>query len=418
MGWVRRGLNSLPRFYTGFAVIFCNCVLLLVIINLLAQAGLEIDSYFKKTAKPNGAPWSFRRFNDALTPLYPGFTKEQISTLITETRHLRQEYEPFTQFRESPCKGEFVNFDAKGYRPIKDQPPWPPPHDKPCIFVFGGSTTFGYGVSDGLTVPSRLQDLLRSEHGISANVYNFGRGSYFSVQERILFERLLLAGFVPDIAIFIDGLNDLTVYDGQPARTQDLRAFMDEGEQSLFREVIKELPLAKALKVITHTEDSGRVNIQARFQAASPSEQTRLLQGVVDRYFANMRITEALAKDYGVIPVFVWQPVPVFRYDGQYSVFGRFDYEGKLPTVRSGYELMAQEFANKQPGRNAIWAADIQQNLKKPLYVDAVHYSPEMTEILARFILDEMVSRGLYKESQTRGRQSPGEKRRSFDQHS
>ena len=39
-------------------------------------------------------------------------------------------------------------------------------------------------------------------------VYNFGRGSYYSSQERILFEQLAVAGHVPDLAVFIDGGSD------------------------------------------------------------------------------------------------------------------------------------------------------------------------------------------------------------------
>jgi hypothetical protein len=56
---------------------------------------------------------------------------------------------------------------------------------------------------------------------------------------------------------------------------------------------------------------------------------------------------------------------------------------------------MARTVETKALGSNFIWAADMQQNLKKPLYVDAVHYSGEMTSMIAKYILDEIRDRGL-----------------------
>ncbi len=413
-GWFRRRMRSLPNYYSTLALIFFNCLLLLVIVNLIADAVLEMHSQRKKAAAQNGTPWSYRRFHDSLTRVYPGLTNEQISKLMAETRHLRQEYESYTEFRESPCNGEYVNVDAKGYRPIKNQGPWPPTTDKFNIFIFGGSTAFGYGVADDMTVASRMQDLLASEYGIAANVYNLGRGSYFSVQERVLFEKLLLAGYVPDMAIFIDGLNDLTLYDGVPARTRNLRAFMDEGEIPLIAKVIKGLPLMKAIKISMSSHDTGDVKIQDLFKIAPPSDQSGIMQGVAKRYFSNIKLTEAIAAGYGVTPIFVWQPVPVYAYERKYCIFGEFDYEGQLPALKPGYEFMERTFSEHPPNKNVIWAADIQQNLKMPLYVDAVHYSPEMTTILAKFILDTVMSRGLYEESLNR-RQNRIDKNHSFE---
>ncbi|AFM24931.1 SGNH/GDSL hydrolase family protein [Desulfomonile tiedjei] len=413
-GWFRRLVRSLPNYYSTLALIFFNCLLLFVIINLIADAALEMHSQKKKADAQKGTPWSYRRFHDSLTRVYPGLTNDQISKLMVETRHLRQEYESYTEFRESPCNGEYVNVDVKGYRPIKNQGPWPPTTDKFTIFVFGGSTAFGYGVADDMTVASRMQDLLASEYGIAANVYNLGRGSYFSVQERVLFEKLLLAGYVPDMAIFIDGLNDLTLYDGVPARTRNLRAFMDEGEIPLITKVIKGLPLMKATKIAMSSHDTGDVKIQDLFKIASPSDRSSIMQGVAKRYFSNIKLTEAIAAGYRVTPVFVWQPVPVYAYDRKYCIFGEFDYEGQLPALKPGYDFMARTFAEHPPNKNVIWAADIQQNLKMPLYVDAVHYSPEMTTILAKFILDTVMSRGLYEESLNR-RQNRIDKSHSFE---
>ena len=80
--------------------------------------------------------------------------------------------------------------------------------------MFGGSTAFGIGVPDDQTVASHLQTQLgTARDGREVRVYNFGRGAYYSSQERALFERLIVAGYVPNLAIFLDGLNDFFFYD-------------------------------------------------------------------------------------------------------------------------------------------------------------------------------------------------------------
>ncbi len=76
--------------------------------------------------------------------------------------------------------------------------PWPPDPESFNVFVFGGSTTFGYGVRNEDALPAALQDELRrvfSHRRIEC--YNFGCGFYFSAQERLRFELLLKAGCVP-----------------------------------------------------------------------------------------------------------------------------------------------------------------------------------------------------------------------------
>ena len=131
--------------------------------------------------------------------------------LLKETWSRPFMYEPFTQFKERPYRGNYVNIDNNGFRYTKNQGPWPPQSQNINIFLFGGSTTFGYGVSDNQTIASYLQQYLNEKLGRNVRVYNFGRGFYYLSQERVLYEQLLTSGFVPDIAIFIDGLNDFVL---------------------------------------------------------------------------------------------------------------------------------------------------------------------------------------------------------------
>jgi lysophospholipase L1-like esterase len=393
MGRSKRILASLAAYYKILAVISLNCLIMFLVVNLIAAGLLDMRTYFAKKASMKGTPFAYKKFNESLTSVHPGLTHEQITQLIGETRKLSQTYEPYTQFKEHPYSGKYVNVDPRGFRPIGNHNPWPPRPGEFIVFVFGGSTTFGYGVPDNLTIPAQLQEQLVSDYGVSANVYNFGRGSYYCVQERLLFEKLLLSGFVPDMVVFIDGLNDLVLL--EPARTKDLRKFMEEAEVPPIRKIVRELPIMKGLKAMFPSPGYDETNLAKAFKKTSVDQHKKMLRGVVDRYLSNKKITEAIAKGFNVTPVFVWQPVPVYKYDQHYDIFGGFDCNGSFPALRPGYEMMARTIGTGTLGPNFIWAADLQQNLKKPLYVDAVHYSGEMTNMIAKYILDAIKERGL-----------------------
>ncbi len=118
------------------------------------------------------------------------------------------EYEWPTQFKEAPFHGRYVNVDPSGFRASTPQGPWPPDPANFNIFLFGGSTTFGYGLSDDETLSSAIQHLLSRTSARPVFAYNFGRGSYFSTQELMLYYRLLASGSVPQVVVFVDGLND------------------------------------------------------------------------------------------------------------------------------------------------------------------------------------------------------------------
>ena len=78
------------------------------------------------------------------------------------------------------------------------------------FYFYGGSSTFGYNVTDYQAFSSYFKEILSNNHS-SKNycVYNFGRAGYASSQENILFQKHLLrnrfkAGY---FIFFVDGHN-------------------------------------------------------------------------------------------------------------------------------------------------------------------------------------------------------------------
>jgi hypothetical protein len=388
------------RLYRDAAVILLNTVVLLAAVNGLLLIPIAI-----KDSTDRGKPAAEYQPSDpnrwaALEKVYPGFSRKEIQTLLTETYSRPLVYEPFTEFKERPYAGKFVNVDVNGFRLTKGQGPWPPDREKYFnIFLFGGSTTFGFGVPDDQTVASYLQTFLSNlSLTKEARVYNFGRGSYYSTQERILFEKMVAAGFRPDVAVFIDGLNDSHHYDDRPSSAERIESALEGRTAVACPNILVKLPMVRATQAVSMRLGVWRNELarggeeSARDRDACGSEA--VLQNVVDRYVENKRIIETVAAAYGFRTLFVWQPVAVYKYDQRYNPFSA-DAHPRRACVEGAYQLMA-EFAGRHPlGNDFLWGADIQEKLDEPLYVDSLHYSGKMSELFAQSIAGAMSERSL-----------------------
>ena len=174
-----------------------------------------------------------------------GKNDNKINLLLRESWEEQFTYEPFTQFKEASLNNIYDDISANGYRSIKDQGDWPINPENINIFVFGGSTTFGYGATGYQSIPSYLQEHLKNKNN-NVSVYNFGRAYYYSTQERILFESLLNNGHIPDIVIFIDGLNDFFNSENIPAFTKTLNNYNNSLNQVIENQIGR-LPIMKLI---------------------------------------------------------------------------------------------------------------------------------------------------------------------------
>jgi hypothetical protein len=229
------------------------------------------------------------------------------------------------------------------------------------------------------------------------------------MQEQILFFRLLEENPAPNMAIFLDGVADFCFLDGNPSSWQALASYYNAnaGDRQnsgthygvithweKLREFIATLPLTRALGAFGNYlqpiegNDSGG----SPTSAAETSVSEAVLQQVIGRYYDFVRQVEAVANAYRVQPIFVWQPIPLYRYDPSLDPFKRPD---GVCQVKSGYPLMKETLVQKPLGSDFVWAADMQQDLHEPLYVDWFHYNAPMSRRLAAFILDTMQDRQL-----------------------
>ena len=319
--------------------------------------------------------------------VYPGWSREDLHQLLLETWSRPFAFEPFTDGKEPPYRGKFVNVDAAGFRRSRGGSPWPPDRGALSVFVFGGSTTFGYGVADDETVVSALQAWLAERlTARPVRCYNFGRGAYYSSQERALFEELLEADSVPDAAVFIDGLNEF-VYDN-PQLTGELRQFVRFPVRASVATLWHALPLRQLVSRLKF-----RTGLRPAPSNVEKYDDPGRLERQIERYLANRRMLRESAADRGVLPLFVWQPIPTYKYDLRHHLFGTYDFG---LNYYSGFGYRRLEPRRKElSGPDAVWAADIQEGVREPLYVDDIHYTAAMSRRLAETIGQALLERGI-----------------------
>ncbi len=298
--------------------------------------------------------------------VYPELSPGEIDQLQRESWSLRYRFEPFVQFAPFTVSQKFVVTTPAGFRQGDLPEVWPPRDEDFVVFVFGGSTTFGYGLPNEETVVNRLEDSLAA-HYPDRNVecYNFGRGYFFSTQERILFAQLLSDGMKPDMAIFIDGLNDYYFYDGDPEFTTVLA-----------QQVAPDLPLR------------GRT-------ALTKDQYPPAVEAILERYAANTRLIRGMAAEFAVPVVFVGQPVPFAQFDVTESTYPYRALFAGHELCAWGYKFfrLAAEAGNF--GDRFVWCGDVLQGGTVPQYVDCVHYSANASTRFAQAIVERAGARGL-----------------------
>ena len=370
-----------------------NILVALALLNAILSAVFTVWDYLL----PNPVSTKYGHLASTLRAVYKGLSEREVDDLLKETWSRPFIYEPFTQFKERPYRGFYVNVDSSGFRITKNQGPWPPQSKCLNIFLFGGSTTFGYGVPDGQTIASHLQEYLATRLDRDVRVYNFGRGYYYSTQERILYEELLASGFVPHMAIFIDGMNDFASGNNEPLLTGQLREFVDHGKTSVFVSTTSLGRAASAFrrrlsKLFREEQHSEQLNEQTEANVRKYSDP-KVIDLVIKRYLTNKKLIEAVSKPFGVKPIFVWQPNPMYQYDLRYHPFSEPGYEQHCINLKYGYEHMAELIRENPLDDNFLWSANIQNDAKEPLYVDMFHYSAGFSKQIATVIADWLVER-------------------------
>lgn len=423
--------RTLFRTYSLFGVLVFNVIIIFLVFNAV------IEVFITDEAEKNAEKYSLQTKgwmsdfpSETIAAVYPNLSYKERKKMGDVERWVGVEFDPFFGFKSQRVvrrvlKHKYLvgssvddaierlrNLDPDdyywwaihdtGFRMFEqDQGPWPPPPDALSVFVFGGSATAGSGVAGKQTIAGYFQDHLRNATGRDdVFVYNFGTAGHFLAQERAFMDQIMLQGFVPDAVIFVDGALEFYNFTGEPGLTPQMREWFIEGNLGMHQNNLKyhaskaftELPVVRWLYSIVRAnkkeeEKTTSSGITPDFDALM--RDPNIIDDVIERYLENKKMATAVAKDMGVIPLFAWQPISLFEYNGPSSPqrFDKYLYRAKY-----GYQEMVKRGARAWDDPEFAWCADVQKDVEFPVYLDGAHYTEKGNEIIARCLLKSLLN--------------------------
>ncbi|MBU6149572.1 MAG: hypothetical protein KGQ54_05200 [Verrucomicrobia bacterium] len=329
--------------------------------------------------------------------------KVEVLEMYSEFAQAGSAYSPFVETKHNPLEGKYYGVNTKDFRRTSKAMPWPPPRNS--IFFLGGSTCFHTGPW-WTGVAASFRSMLEKEKQDPEPVYNFGRSSYFSTQERILFEQLILNGQLPKAAIFLDGLNDLQIESGVPLASPFISSLYEKAIQEnknkyfgdhrkLFFSKITEAwqwsgpaLLVNNLKNV-FAKPKYRVSTSLTILKPDPTlaAPREKLQKAVERMIYNWKDIHRLGKIKGIQTIFVIQPVPVYCYDLQYHRFVPEKWPAAMSNVAEGYPLLVER-CRQEKELSILDLSQMQKDVKENCYIDSCHYTAAFSSKIAKKIFE------------------------------
>ncbi len=246
----------------------------------------------------------------------------------------------------------------------------------PKVFFFGGSTTWGWGARDEHTIPSCFSKLLPK-----AYIENHGELGFVTSQELVLFVQTIKSNHVPDYIIFLDGVNDMfSAYLAGAAGVElgalkKKAAFEDNVESKL-------LPILKQKSAICTLVKNFK---QQNLPSNANKDYYDLAQDIVSVYNQNIKFITRVCQEYGIKPIFIWQP----------TLFDKPNltaYETTLlDTIKEWqplYDAVKTIIASEDSlAPSVLNFSDCFATETKPIYVDPWHYNEDANDYIARLLV-------------------------------
>jgi hypothetical protein len=285
-----------PGFYRNTALMLLNIIIAVVLLEILCLALVKIID-----------PGRFE--HRAIKP-----EKVHAADVLQNTV-VQGMYAPYVVWRTHPVvRSDILTISENGYRLVRGISE---DNDAFRVFLFGGSTMWGMGVSDSNTIGSYLQDELAELSDRPVAVYNFSQPGFASTQEVIELMLQLRDGNIPDIVIFFDGVNDIwNAYGSGQAgghHGQEQVAARVEGrsmefeEPSIFEFVLENSNLWLLVTSLRNRIQGEEIRVEDLLTYRTMGmDRDSLALDVVNTYMGNCFVVEALAESYGFEYVFIW----------------------------------------------------------------------------------------------------------------
>jgi hypothetical protein len=341
-----------------------------LLVFLVADQVLKAAFKAPKPALVAGSVKAIARSNMSLVQAHAQYWKEH-----DQAKDMR--WRSYVYFRRAPFVGQAIEIDAHGFRKTAqnsvDSSTIP-------VWIFGASTVWGTGVDTPNTLPS----LLNASGAGRIDALNFGESGYVSMQSSVSFQRALACGGYAQVAVFVDGVND--VY----SALQHGKAGLPQNEQNRVVEFTGSQS-AKDIAIGLFNRLQGVQRLKQRLQPVQAPDDTALVKGVVDAYLATIANTRAVALAANIRPVFIWQP----------SVFSKHMLSTEERAIVANSELRHQQLQLKstqllksrvrQQGLSDVFVLDtLFDSYPESLYFDFSHTTNTGNQILAEWIFRQI----------------------------
>jgi lysophospholipase L1-like esterase len=285
---------------------------------------------------------------------------------------------PWTGLTMRNFRGKYLNIDNNGHR-LTSAPDATYAEKPPLvIWAFGGSTLFGWGLADDYTLPSQLQLELQSRiSSHQVRVLNFGVPLYASSQELALFIAYLRTMKQPDIALFLDGVNDVWYIMYQNDQTPLIKPLAGAWETEIetftkpnpsWISLNSSFPLNRLMwQLGVNLNPPNGTSDEHAFNSTGVATEDEQLDYAAYSYRYNQQLVSIIGDEFGIATYFFFQPWK----DPYYPQFlQKITENNATPHV---FDL-TDAFANVGTAKSVL--------------VDDFHYSDYGTRILAQKIAD------------------------------
>jgi lysophospholipase L1-like esterase len=318
----------------------------------------------------------------------PGYWQE-----LTLVQRL-PEYYPYVVWRRETRAGETILIDGEGRRRT---------HHSRCVpgaytvYMFGGSTLWGYGAPDWATIPSYLAEEY-ARHGRMACIENFGEFGWVGTQGVLKLVLELKAGRRPDLVIGFDGCNDVLT----PLQSGRVDVHGNFREIKAWHDWHRQLALGSFgwLGATNSATLAGRVAMRLGPGGSgwrADTEAAPLARRIVQDYVGGVDIVEALGVRHGFKSAFFWQPVALAERksltpeERSRVESVRDERHRPLPALyEQTYELIR---AIRRP--SVHYLADVFNDERGDVYLDICHLAPPGNRLVARRMYEVLQAHGL-----------------------
>jgi len=296
-------------------------------------------------------------------------------------------YTPLTEFIERERNEEFVSVSKFGNRcnENKIKKCQVPNGGKNEIWIFGGSTAFGYGLKNNETISAHLDRFIKNK-----NVINFGQGYFNSTQNRIFFQNLLTLFPAPESVVFFEGYNDFKINQINNYKLPIKTSLTKDFEELInLKEISKREKLTKwfkkrfnRLNIVRLYKEKTNNDIYNKTDELLIDNVDEAYKSLVKRLKINFKINKSIGKNFNIKIINILEPISLSKenYSTSNLPTSYFkEYDKKIYHYKNIYSLIKKN--NELLEVVDMNLTNIRINDK--MFIDLTHYSNEFSKKIA-----------------------------------